>query len=103
MFHLGGGVGACEDSLSHYKAGFSDRRHNFATCQWIVVPEMYRELCEQRAQINALQGLEPASADYFPAYRCPAVPRPPLKSTPPNLKTPSRASTSHRRTWAKRS
>jgi Acetyltransferase (GNAT) domain len=78
VFHLGGGVGgAKDDSLFHYKAGFSDRRHNFATWRWIVAPEVYHELCERRARMNALQGLEPTSADYFPAYRCPAVPRAP--------------------------
>ena len=76
VLHLGGGVGgAKDDSLFHYKAGFSDRRHNFATWRWIVGPEIYRALCERRARMNELQGLEPASSDYFPAYRCPAVPR----------------------------
>lgn len=75
VLHFGGGVGARADSLFHYKAGFSDRRHNFATWRWIVTPAVYRELCRRRTRINELQGLEPASADYFPAYRCPAVPR----------------------------
>jgi hypothetical protein len=31
FLHLGGGVGASEDSLFQYKAGFSHRRHTFAT------------------------------------------------------------------------
>ena len=75
VFHLGGGVGAREDSLFHYKVGFSDRRHNFATWRWIVAPETYHKMCERRNRMNELQGLESASADYFPAYRCPAVPR----------------------------
>jgi dTDP-4-amino-4,6-dideoxygalactose transaminase len=79
VFHLGGGVGAKEDSLFHYKAGFSGRRHSFTTWRWIVVPEIYRELCEQRARMNERQGLEPALADYFPTYRCPTIPRPPIK------------------------
>jgi sugar O-acyltransferase (sialic acid O-acetyltransferase NeuD family) len=75
VFHLGGGVGgANDDSLFHYKAGFSDRRHHFATWQWIVSPEMYREVCERRARMQP-ESLELMSADYFPAYRCPAVPR----------------------------
>src|SRR5205807_6811097 len=30
-YHLGGGVGAAEDSLFKYKAGFSDRTHTFST------------------------------------------------------------------------
>jgi dTDP-4-amino-4,6-dideoxygalactose transaminase len=78
-FHLGGGVGAKQDSLFHYKAGFSNRRHDFATWRWVVAPETYRELCEQQARANQLQGLEPASAEYFPTYRCPTVPHVPAK------------------------
>ena len=79
VFHLGGGVGSKEDSLFHHKAGFSDRRHDFTTWRFIVTPNIYRELCEQRIRMNELQGLEPTSAEYFPAYRCPAVPCAPAK------------------------
>jgi pyridoxal phosphate-dependent aminotransferase EpsN len=86
VFHLGGGVGAKEDSLFHYKAGFSDRRPNFTTWRWIVAPVVYRDLCERRARMNELQGLEPALAYYFPAYRCPTVPRAPLKRNPAQIK-----------------
>jgi pyridoxal phosphate-dependent aminotransferase EpsN len=86
VFHLGGGVGAKEDSLFHYKAGFSDRRHNFATWRWIVAPEVYRDLCERQTRMNKLQGLEPALADYFPAYRCPKIPRAPLKPNGAQIK-----------------
>src|SRR5260370_4503238 len=78
-FQFGGGVGAKEDSLFHYKAGLSDRRYDFATWRWVVAPETYRELCERQAQSNQLQGLEPASAEYFPTYRCPTVPHVPAK------------------------
>ena len=60
--HLGGGVGSQEDSLFKFKAGFSHRRHRFSTWRWIIVPEIYRELC----------GSEPISTDFFPAYRCPS-------------------------------
>jgi dTDP-4-amino-4,6-dideoxygalactose transaminase len=80
VLHLGGGVGAKQDSLFHYKAGFSDQRHNFATWRWIIEPEIYRALCERRARKNEWQGLEPALPDYFPAYRCPAVPCTPVKA-----------------------
>ena len=78
-FHLGGGVGANEDSLFHHKTGFSNQRHSFATWRWIVAPEIYHNLCEWRTRMNELQGLEPASADYFPVYRCPAASRVRLK------------------------
>jgi dTDP-4-amino-4,6-dideoxygalactose transaminase len=86
VFHLGGGVGAREDSLFHYKAGFSDRRHDFSTWSWIVAPEMYREICERRTRINELHGLVPASADYFPAYRQPTVPCGPVKPNGAEIK-----------------
>lgn len=79
IVHLGGGVGAKADSLFHFKAGFSDRRHDFAVWRWIVEPEIYRKLCQQRSRMNELQGLEPAATDYFPAYRCPTVTRAPAK------------------------
>jgi dTDP-4-amino-4,6-dideoxygalactose transaminase len=79
VFHFGGGVGAKEDSLFHYKAGFSNRRHDFATWRWVLAPETYRELCERQARSNQLRGLEPASAEYFPTYRCPTVPYVPAK------------------------
>jgi pyridoxal phosphate-dependent aminotransferase EpsN len=79
VLHLGGGVGAKEDSLFHYKAGFSNRRHRFTTWRWIVAPDVYRDLCTRQARMNQLQGLEPASTGYFPAYRCPVIARPKAK------------------------
>jgi dTDP-4-amino-4,6-dideoxygalactose transaminase len=88
VLHLGGGVGAREDSLFHYKAGFSDRRHNFSTWRWIIAQDGYRALCERRARMNESQGLEPASLDYFPSYRCPAVPRGLLKPPGTEVQNP---------------
>lgn len=75
VLHLGGGVGSQEDSLFHFKAGFSDRRHGFGTWRWVVVPEVYRELCAARLEAGRLHDLAPVSPDYFPAYRCPESPR----------------------------
>ena len=68
--HLGGGVGAREDSLFLFKAGFSKCRHEFATWRWVVAPEIYAQLCERRGVA--------VSADFFPAYRAPAVAEEPL-------------------------
>lgn len=73
--HFGGGVGAREDSLFHFKAGFSDRRHDFSTWRWVIVPGVYAELCRERVRTDLAAGREPISADYFPAYRCPVRPR----------------------------
>ena len=74
VFHLGGGVGSRDDSLFHFKAGFSDQRHTFPTWRWVVEPDACRELCDRTARRNVEQGSEWASADYFPQYRCPTVP-----------------------------
>ena len=65
VFHLGGGVGGREDSLYHYKAGFSDRRHAYGVWRWIVDPKAYEEMCDRFAAGEAPAGRE----DFFPAYR----------------------------------
>jgi hypothetical protein len=57
--HLGGGLGAKQDSLFEFKAGFSPLRARFET--WRIV-------CD-RARYAALAPAEAAAADYFPAYR----------------------------------
>ncbi|MDB6150104.1 MAG: putative carbamoyl-phosphate synthase large subunit [Chthoniobacter sp.] len=75
VLHLGGGVGAKADSLFHFKSGFSDRRHDFATWRWIVAPEVYRALGEERQRWNAEHHLDTATSEFFPAYRQPARPR----------------------------
>lgn len=58
MLHLGGGRGGAEDSLFRFKAGFSPRRHPFATWRWIARPEAYARLAAGRD-----------AGDFFPAYR----------------------------------
>jgi hypothetical protein len=73
VFHLGGGVGAQEDSVFRYKSGFSQRRHTFRTWRWVLQPEIYGELCERATRCNASNGLQAISAGYFPAYRCPTT------------------------------
>jgi hypothetical protein len=73
IFHLGGGVGAQQDSVFRYKSGFSDRRHTFRTWRWVLRPGIYDGLCSSAAERHAAQGLHAVSAGYFPAYRCPTV------------------------------
>lgn len=75
VLHLGGGVGARTDSLFQFKAGFSDRYHDFATWRWIVSPNAYTALAEERDRWNMARGLAPASPTYFPLYRCPSHPQ----------------------------
>lgn len=76
VFHLGGGVGAQQDSVFRYKAGFSDRRHTFRTWRWILKQEAYDQLVARAAGLNAANRLCAISDAYFPAYRCPTAPRP---------------------------
>ncbi len=60
VFHLGGGVGSREDSLFHFKAGFSDRRHPFFTWRWVIDQEACDALCAGKAG---------GAAGFFPPYR----------------------------------
>lgn len=73
VFHLGGGVGAQEDSLFQFKAGFSDRRHDFKMWRWVVDPDAYKSLCEAKTRWNKDHGVRVASTGYFPEYRAPVV------------------------------
>jgi hypothetical protein len=57
--HLGGGLGAAEDSLFRFKSGFSKQRHVFSVWRCIVDKPVYLELSHGRDNRN----------DYFPAYR----------------------------------
>ncbi|NNC93598.1 MAG: GNAT family N-acetyltransferase [Acidimicrobiia bacterium] len=59
VFHLGGGVGASDDSLFTFKSRFSNWRLPFHTWRVIVRPETYEELTNG----------ESADDDFFPAYR----------------------------------
>jgi hypothetical protein len=68
--HLGGGVGGREDSLFHFKTGFSKRAHEFAVWKWVILPDVYKGLVEERVTWARQQG-QPADCDeYFPGYRC---------------------------------
>lgn len=58
VLHLGGGRGAAEDSLFHFKAGFSPRRHAFRVWRWIIDADAYAALAEGKPE-----------TDFFPAYR----------------------------------
>ena len=73
--HLGGGMTSDpEDSLLHYKKGFSDTRHEFATWRWILSQEVYDRLCEAKMQSNERRRVKSADANFFPAYRGSTVP-----------------------------
>lgn len=60
--HLGGGLGAKEDALFKFKAGFSDIKQRFKVWNYIVNPEKYDRLVRQR-------GVDATQTDFFPLYR----------------------------------
>lgn len=63
--HLGGGVGGADDSLMHFKAGFSDDRHIFRTLRVVLDATEYARLVAARDP-----ALDPADLDgFFPRYR----------------------------------
>lgn len=71
--HLGGGVGAEEDSLFHFKAGFSQKRHAFSCWKWVVNEGAYGEIASSVREHQRLAGLRPSASNYFPAYRVAGV------------------------------
>ena len=74
VFHLGGGVGGRQDSLFQYKAGFSDRRHEFTTWRWVLDPSAYAALAARHLLAAGRGEGGGASDDFFPAYRRPPTP-----------------------------
>jgi hypothetical protein len=62
--HLGGGVGAADDSLLRFKLGFSPRVHEFSTLRVVVDEDAYARLVRRA-------GARPSAdaSGYFPAYR----------------------------------
>jgi lipid II:glycine glycyltransferase (peptidoglycan interpeptide bridge formation enzyme) len=67
VLHLGGGVGAADDSLLHFKSGFSKLRSTFHTWRLIVDEDAYRELVAQNRALSETP--EEESTSYFPEYR----------------------------------
>lgn len=69
LLHLGGGVGASQDPLFRYKAGFSQLRHPFYTLRLVTDAVKYRELVQRRAKVLNLAPEALLQSHYFPAYR----------------------------------
>lgn len=64
---LGGGLGGANDSLLHFKAGFSPLRHPFATLRTVIDEREYRRLVGERDPY-----LDPNDrSGFFPMYRLP--------------------------------
>lgn len=67
IFHLGGGVGAEDDPLYHFKAGFSEQRSPFYTFRLITDPLRYSELNRRLQKKRGGDALDEGS--FFPRYR----------------------------------
>ena len=67
VFHLGGGVGGAEDSLFHFKAGFSPTRGQFYTYRIVVDESKNATLLQAGKSVRGISGLD--ASDFFPAYR----------------------------------
>jgi len=66
---LGGGVGGREDSLLHFKAGFSDKRIPFLTSRFILDQAKYHQLVCCAANAKHSNSETVLSSGFFPAYR----------------------------------
>lgn len=75
LFHLGGGVGAVNDSLSHFKRGFSNTARQYSTVRLIADETCYNLVCDLDAKIRSEAGCSPASESFFPRYRAPLIPK----------------------------
>jgi hypothetical protein len=74
FYHLGGGATMRpDDSLLHFKLGFSGLTHEFKIWRWVVFADVYRRLCAEKSRWNEQNGLVVADADFFPDYRAPVA------------------------------
>jgi hypothetical protein len=69
--HLGGGLGAREDSLFRFKAGFSKTRLCFSTVKMVIRSGAYRQLLGLREQWDRKNGIAASGDGFFPEYRRP--------------------------------
>jgi hypothetical protein len=74
VFHLGGGNGGLEDSLFKFKAGLSDRRHQFSIWRCVLWPDLYEQLARAKHHWNDRNKRRNSNPQYFPAYRGPTTP-----------------------------
>jgi sugar O-acyltransferase (sialic acid O-acetyltransferase NeuD family) len=78
VVHMGGGIGARSDSLFFFKSGFSPRRHQYRTWQWVLDRGLYNQLVEDRMRQNE-QRHKMSDPHFFPQYRAPAHDYEPLE------------------------
>ena len=69
-FLLGGGTSSSEqDQLLKFKKGFSESTADFYTYSRIIIPNLYKAICEYKANYDLNKGLVLDNLNYFPQYR----------------------------------
>jgi hypothetical protein len=69
FLHLGGGVGASQDSVYSFKKGFSKLQHTFMTLRLIIDEKKYNHLVNLRAKVLNTEISNLFNSGFFPAYR----------------------------------
>ena len=69
--HLGGGCSSREDTLFHFKEGFSDKKFPFKVIKMIIDQNEYNKLNFQRNRRVEKELRYHNNDDYFPYYRAP--------------------------------
>lgn len=67
--HFGGGIGSSNDSLLHFKRGFSPLAFQFFSARFILNPATYRQLIDLHARRVNVRPELLLESTYFPAYR----------------------------------
>jgi Acetyltransferase (GNAT) domain len=67
--NLGGGVGSNQDSLYHFKSGFSKITKPFVSVKMIVNENVYRQLIKSSYQPSNYPALDLSKESFFSAYR----------------------------------
>ena len=67
-YNLGGGVSGNEDSLFHFKSGFSKDHKDFKLWKYIVNKNVYQALSNEKQQKEYIL-LDQNNNDFFPYYR----------------------------------
>lgn len=67
--HLGGGLGARQDSLFESKSRYSPLTHPFHIGAWTLNPAVDAELSAAHAAHLTALGVDPATVTFFPFYR----------------------------------
>lgn len=69
-YFLGGGK---QESLRHFKAGFTDVQRQFYTARIVIDPVRYGRACEEWESATG-QRISPSMDAFFPPYRRPQIP-----------------------------